>query len=173
LALQILLCPGKPCCFLFFSTSSGIGPLGEYLLESRQFSVLESKTDLRDRLPFEDAQFDPVICTETIEHNKDVDSQEIKDLESFNYSGINNLLAEIGRILKPKGKLLVTTPNANSYNALAKWLTGQLPLMHAEHVNEFSIGELKRVVAQAGLTVEHIATYDSWQENFWRGISQG
>ena len=45
-------------------------------------------------LPFENNSFDNVLCSEVIEH-------------VFN---LNNVLQEINRVLKPKGKLLLTCP---------------------------------------------------------------
>ena len=46
-------------------------------------------------LPFKDSVFDGVLCTEVLEHIK-------------NYK---NTIYEINRVTKPKGKVLITTPN--------------------------------------------------------------
>ncbi len=61
----------------------------------------------RDRLPFDDASMDLVLGLEVIEHL------------------IRNpvhMLQEIARVLRPGGKLLLTTDNANHYIRLLKFL---------------------------------------------------
>jgi len=69
--------------------------------------------DLRERLPFEDAAFDWVIALEVIEH-----------LENRHHA-----LREMRRVLKPGGKLILSTPNMlNLKSRLALALTGQRTL---------------------------------------------
>lgn len=49
------------------------------------------------KMPFEDNSFDVVVCTEVIEHMPEVDT----------------CFAEMHRVLKPGGKLVITFPNEN------------------------------------------------------------
>jgi SAM-dependent methyltransferase len=65
--------------------------------------------DLAARLPFEDASFDYLLSSEAIEHLPDQLA----------------MLRECARVLRPRGKLLLTTPNLLSLRArLAFLLTG-------------------------------------------------
>lgn len=66
--------------------------------------------DMEGRLPFPDREFDFILCMEGIEHTKDR----------------HKVLEEFQRILKPGGRLVVSTPNLLSLRArLAFALTGQ------------------------------------------------
>lgn len=141
----------------------GVGPVAEYLRllgwEDHGTSV-----DLRGSLPVADGVFDLVLCTEVIEHIKDVDSQAIGDLEAFNYSGVHNLLRELRRSLRWDGRLLITTPNAASWHMLGKWLYGELLLADPAHVREFTPAELVRVAQACGLQLDSLKTIDSWHQ---------
>lgn len=101
--------------------AGGVGPVAAYLA-SIGWEVHGTDVDLRGPLPFSDQSFDLVLCTEVIEHIKDVESSELRDLEAFNYSGVMTMLSELRRTLRPGGLLLVTTPNASSLHMLGKWI---------------------------------------------------
>lgn len=150
----------------------GAGPLSLYLQDHCGWTSRWSNTDLRTSLDFESDAFDLAICTETIEHVKDVDSSEISDLELFNYSGVIRMLEELKRVLKPDGLLFLTTPNANSIITLSKWLSGEILLMDPNHVREFSIRDLERVATQVGLETKIIKTVDSWGQQFGAGVAE-
>lgn len=139
----------------------GVGPIAAYLA-SQGWQASETKVDLRGPLPLADDQFDLVLCLETIEHIKDVDSDRIEDLEAFNYSGVQNMLREMRRVTKPSGKVVVSTPNACSLLTLSKWLHGQVLLMDPAHVREFTPAELQRVCKACGLQVFDMQVVDSW-----------
>lgn len=143
----------------------GIGPVSAYLGNRFGWSLEQTTTDLRQPLSISDARFDLILCTEVIEHIKDVESSALRDLEGFNFSGIRSMLTELRRALKATGRLVITTPNANSYITLHKWLNGEALLMDPQHVREFSVADLKRVATQCGLTEISVTTIDSW-ENF-------
>lgn len=55
------------------------------------------KADIRKKLPFSDKSFDFIICSEVIEHIVKKDGEK--------------LLSEINRLIKPGGRVIVTTPN--------------------------------------------------------------
>lgn len=140
----------------------GVGPISACLEKFCGWATQDTKSDLRSSLSIPSDSFDLILCTETIEHIKDVESDKIRDLEAFNYSGINSMLNELKRALKPSGVLIVTTPNANSFITLHKWLAGEVLLMDPQHVREFSVDELKRVARNCGLRVIEMITTDSW-----------
>lgn len=141
----------------------GVGPVAGYL-ERLGWEVHGSGVDLRGPLPLPDDCFDLVLCTEVIEHIKDVDSRSLRDLEAFNYSGVKNMLCELRRTMRPDGELVITTPNASSWHMLGKWLQGELPLADPQHVREFTVPELTRVAGECGLKKRWIGTIDSWYQ---------
>jgi 2-polyprenyl-3-methyl-5-hydroxy-6-metoxy-1,4-benzoquinol methylase len=77
--------------------------------------------DMEGRLPFPDGRFDYLICMEGIEHVMDR----------------HHVLAEFRRVLKPKGTLLISTPNLLSVRArLAYALAGQRTFK--AHLDEYT-----------------------------------
>jgi hypothetical protein len=150
--------------------TGGLGPLASYLQTAHGWTAHETKSDLRHPLSIPVGNFDLVICTETIEHIKDVESDDISKLECFNYSGVYCMLGEFARLMSPDGLLLVTTPNSSSYISLKKWLVGELVLMDPNHVREFSIRDLVRVAGEAGLEPRLVKTIDCWDASFGEDI---
>lgn len=85
-------------------------------------------------LPFEDNFFDAIVSGEVVEHIPDPDL-----LATFE---------EFRRVLKPDGKILLTTPNPNAY--LVK--LGRTHIFdEPSHVNIMSPGLLKAKLARCGL----------------------
>jgi SAM-dependent methyltransferase len=80
-------------------------------------------------LPFRDAAFDVVLSLQTIEH--------VWDQPAF--------LAECARVLRPGGRLVLTTPNRLTF-----------PPGNAFHQREMDAAELLALVAGAGLRTETI-----------------
>lgn len=80
------------------------------------------RVDLETQLlPVEDATFDYVLCCEVIEH-LEVDPMF--------------MVAEINRILKPDGMLILTTPNITSSRAIWKILRGLEPYFYMQYRHE-------------------------------------
>lgn len=141
----------------------GVGPIASYLARTG-WRAEGTSAELRGPLPLPDSAFDLILCTEVIEHIKDLDSSALHDLEAFNYSGVKSMLRELRRALRPQGLLLITTPNAASWHMLAKWLYGELLLADPNHVREFTPFELVRVAGLCGLRPVRIKTIDSWSQ---------
>lgn len=80
-------------------------------------------------LPFDDDSFDWIVATEVIEH----------------VEGIEAYVPEFARVLKPQGKLLVTTPDMTSIPS--SFPTGTVPwhLLEATHINFFTPRSLERL----------------------------
>jgi SAM-dependent methyltransferase len=134
-------------------------------------SSLHEKVDLEnvvslniesDRLPFADASFDLVLFTEIIEH---------MTIDPRRY------LAEVRRVLRPGGRLLITTPNAVNLKNRAKMLLGRsvsFPLeqlyttnpdddsIYGRHNREFTLGELRAVLGAAGFEVTAGSRFNSY-----------
>lgn len=83
-------------------------------------------------LPFEDASFDCVITFQVIEH--------IKHDQEF--------VREIARVLRPGGKLILTTPNAPMSLTRNPW-----------HVREYTSTALRNLLATAFRTVETLGVF--------------
>jgi 2-polyprenyl-3-methyl-5-hydroxy-6-metoxy-1,4-benzoquinol methylase len=95
--------------------------------------------------PLPDASFDVAVMTEVLEHLREYPARS---------------LAEIHRILRPGGLLVLTTPNAaylknrlrlalgrSVYTPLGDWLHG---LPHARHAREYTASELLTLVRHTG-----------------------
>jgi ubiquinone/menaquinone biosynthesis C-methylase UbiE len=101
---------------------------------SRARSRLPEAVDLVElepggRLPFADNEFDLVLCTETLEHVHDVQL----------------LLSEVRRVLRPGGRLAVTTP---AYPPLMR-----PPDPLSPHVRFFTRRSLRRLLSAMGFGV--------------------
>ncbi len=121
-----------------------------YGLEASDWGVQESRKkglrvqqyffDGEKKLPFENNFFDLVIAGEIIEH--------IYDTDFF--------LEEIFRILKPNGKLLISTPNLASLGRRLLLLFGKNPLIEvspnepgvAGHIRYFTFKTLQALLAK-------------------------
>jgi len=87
--------------------------------------------DVEDGLPFEDASFDLIWCTEVIEH--------LYHPEAF--------LQEIERVLKPHGKAILTTPNSAwfFYPIVKLWGWTPKKLQNPDHKQFFSYKDISRI----------------------------
>lgn len=110
-----------------------------------------------DAFPYEDGQFDVVVCAEVIEHL------------TFNPT---NMLNEIHRVLKPNGLLILTTPNVlrlfyNYHNTrniihginIYDPYSGYGP--YGRHNREFTPFELQTLVEGCGYTINEIEVCDT------------
>jgi SAM-dependent methyltransferase len=110
-----------------------------------------------DIFPFADASFDFVACCEVIEH-LDIDPMF--------------MLAEINRICRLDGVLLLTTPNCCSARNLWKIAHGWRPHFFTQYTRdrspyrhnfEYDIHALLLLLNAAGFTIEHLATHDVFE----------
>jgi SAM-dependent methyltransferase len=87
--------------------------------------------DVNHGLPFPDASFDLIWCSEVIEH--------LESPEAF--------VRECNRTIKPGGKLVLTTPNSAFWLYPVARLFGMTPkdLQHPGHLHFFSIEDIRRL----------------------------
>jgi SAM-dependent methyltransferase len=98
--------------------------------------------------PLEDEAFDAVLMTEVLEHLREYPARSLE---------------EVQRILRPGGRLYLTTPNSaylmnrlrllaghTVHTALPDWIGG---LPHARHAREYTFAEIDELMRHAGLTV--------------------
>jgi ubiquinone/menaquinone biosynthesis C-methylase UbiE len=98
------------------------------------------------KLPFRAASFDVVFCSEVIEH--------------MPYASAEKMLTEIHRVLKPQGKLILTTPN---YASAWKWLEKAGALIskvdfNKAHIAHYTIPLLQQLMHAHQFVVAHTET---------------
>jgi SAM-dependent methyltransferase len=102
----------------------------------------------RDRFPFDDATFDLVTCCEVIEH--------------LTQNPVH-ALAEIHRVLRPGGWLVLSTPNAARAGNIANLLRGGnvydpyhlgTALRGSRHSREYTLDELRDLVDGCGFEID-------------------
>jgi len=111
-------------------------------------------------LPFEDGSFDVVTCIEVIEH--------IHPYLAY------RMLAEARRVLKPSGRLYVTTPNYRSLWPLIELGLEYLSPVkyHEQHINRFTPNALVKFLECAGFEVGVLRTFFGLAP-FLAGVSWG
>lgn len=119
------------------------------LLKRHKLQVVSSDVE-RTRLPFADASFDCVLLNEMFEHLR-IDPQFA--------------LSEANRVLKPGGRLMLTTPNLYFIKTVLRFLIGRgfndpvweftklRRLGHMGHVREYSAAEVRRFLQASGFAV--------------------
>jgi 2-polyprenyl-3-methyl-5-hydroxy-6-metoxy-1,4-benzoquinol methylase len=108
-----------------------------YVKNLKKYGLKAIKTDFNLPLPFDSNQFDLVISLEVIEH--------LYQAENF--------LSEIHRILKPKGQLIISTPNIAWWGYRFYMLLGQPPKKEGYHLRFFTHHTLTKLLAKSGLKI--------------------
>lgn len=84
--------------------------------------------DMNSRLPFEDSQFDSVVCLEGLEHLLDP----------------YMLMQELIRVTRVGGQIMISTPNImNMYSRLQFLLTGTFYQFHPSQLEDIPPGEMR------------------------------
>ena len=105
-----------------------------------------------ERFPYADGSFDTVVCSEVIEHLKHDPA---------------HMVAEINRVLKPGGRLILTTPNITSIFALYRLISGAHPQVWSvytgkdgdRHNREYTPAEISKLLQWAGFGNVNIQTF--------------
>jgi len=97
-------------------------------------------------LPLAKESFDCVLLSEVIEHLEDPQIT----------------VQEAARVLRPGGRLLVTTPNYRSFWPLVEWavdLMNMAPKMAGEqHISRFHPASLQRLLADSSFDIDYFGT---------------
>jgi len=127
---------------------------------SEQGEVFQCDVDLfdaeRDPFPYPDGHFATVLCCEVLEHLA---------------ADPMHMLAEINRVLRSGGHLVLTTPNIASLRAIAAILQGYHPGLFAQYVRprrdspaeprhhrEYTPREIQQLLEAAGFEVVRLET---------------
>jgi SAM-dependent methyltransferase len=133
--------------------------ISKYFREILGKEVDELGGDFRYKIDAADNQFDLILCLEVFEHIKDQDPpSNLDDVALFNFSGAKTFLAEMYRILRPGGQLILTTPNANSLIVTWRAIHGEPPWLYWPHVREYTISDVCSLASEAGFDLEFIDT---------------
>ncbi len=116
--------------------------------------------DLREKFPYEDNSFDFILNMEVIEHVCDINYQHATTL-----TGVKQCLKECHRVLKRGGKMFLTTPNANSFWIIQRAMMQQPPMLYDYHFREFTVAEIRDLVAAADFEILLLKTETVW--HFW------
>jgi SAM-dependent methyltransferase len=130
----------------------------------QEFECLVDHFDAEhDPFPYPDESFDTVLCCELIEHLT---------------ADPMHMMSEINRILRPGGRLLLTTPNIGSLRAISAILLGYHPAFfpayirarkegeeaEARHNREYVPREIGQMLADSGFEVERLETGEFIEE---------
>ena len=166
------LCTGKLKRGNYFGTSAKNG--ADRLVNQRTREEIDFEYDAfnieTDEYPYPAESFDVVVFSELIEH-----------------LGVNPVraLAEMHRVLRPGGVLVVTTPNKLSMERWATFARGGSQMVDrysplfgygARHNREYGPAELRELLEGTGFEVEQMALRDlvvhppleSFQRSVWR-----
>ena len=109
----------------------------------RDFMCIQS---IGEFLPLEGESFECILLSEVIEH------LEVPQIS----------ITEAARVLRPGGRLLVTTPNYRSFWPLMEQVVDRLnmaPKMAGEqHISRFHPTSLKKLLIESGLQIEYFGT---------------
>jgi SAM-dependent methyltransferase len=118
-------------------------------------------------LAFAEASFDTILCWETMEH--------------FSFNPVK-FVRELGRVLKPGGRVYITVPNKasfqniwglvlarfekvgiDSYYTFEDYRSNGKTAFYGFHWREYSRGELAHLFAKAGFTLQKCDTFVAFQ----------
>ncbi len=138
---------------------SGMDINGRAVAQAQALGLEAKVCDLaKDPVPYAAETFDLVFAGEVIEHLVDTDS----------------FLQELQRVLKPGGRLLLTTPNLASFENRLRLLLGRYPrwldynLSNCGHVRAYTPAILKRQLQAHGLrVVKHTGNWIPFLPQAW------
>ena len=113
-----------------------------YAAPNREFIQIDSS-----HLPFADQSFDSVSCVEVIEH--------------LELNLTTAIFSEFFRVLKPGGKLVVTTPNYGSLWPLVEMLVNRFSGVSYEeqHVTKFKRKNLDTLLKESGFSRIRVTSF--------------
>jgi SAM-dependent methyltransferase len=121
--------------------------------------VRGTSTDLRYEIDADDEAIDLVFSFEVIEHLQDQREERMMDSILFRETGVKRYAAEVWRILRPDGHLVLTTPNPCSLVVLQNLVERRPPVVYRQHIREYTRDEL---LALFDLQTVYVGTQDAF-----------
>jgi 2-polyprenyl-3-methyl-5-hydroxy-6-metoxy-1,4-benzoquinol methylase len=132
--------------------SGGIG-IDFKVPESKEGKISTRQVRLDTKLPFDDDSFDVVTMLAVLEH----------------LSNPLGIVKEIGRVLKRKGRLVLTVPSKLSKPVL-EFLSYKLKIVNEDEIRDhkkyYDYRELQNLIAQTNLTIEQHKYFQVGMNNF-------
>jgi SAM-dependent methyltransferase len=129
-----------------------------FYLENLGIPVAALSGDFRYSIDAPSDSVDVLFSFEVLEHIKDQEPQGFADLVLFNFSGARKYFAEMFRVLRQGGTLVVTTPNACSLRAIARALDYEAPWVYWPHVKEYPPAAVIELSSEAGFFFDRMDT---------------
>ena len=134
--------------FLEFARTQGHAAMGLDFWASNAQVVAEAggpalAADLNEGLPFRDGALDGATLIEVIEH----------------IVRAEDLVAELARVIRPGGWLIVTTPNVVHLTYRIRTLTGHPPKQEGYHYRFFTRKTLAAILVDAGFVLDGYASF--------------
>jgi trans-aconitate methyltransferase len=107
--------------------------------------------------------FDLVLCMEVLEHVNDVDPPNGLIATEWRGTGADSMLRATINLLRPGGKLFLTTPNAVSITVMHHAMRLVPPMLYRPHVREYAPYELDDLLRSAGFVIDRRETLDVWR----------
>lgn len=141
---------GEPGPFTFLIEQACPGISIDYVQEDLRYSISKASDT-----------YDLILNMEVIEHIKD---QRESILTEVDFSGLKQFIRESYRVLKPGGKMFITTPNAGSYNSMNLLFNHEPAWMWRFHFREYTPAELSAFLMEGGFTVTRAVTLHVWPQ---------
>jgi len=145
-----LLCDGRGIVF-----ETGDSGVFTFLLNKilKFHNIIHHGGDLRDSIELSENCVDTILCMEVIEHIADD-----KRYHEMHFEGVRTMFKSFGHILKPNGRILLTTPNITSYMSMMRLLKNKNPMTYPIHVKEYSPEEINLLATKCGFGVDLLST---------------
>lgn len=138
-------------------------------LEHLGCAVSEIDGDFRYILNANDRSFDVLFSFEVLEHIKDTDHTSFDDLVVFNFTGVENYIREMHRVLDVGGLLILTTPNPTSLYCINEAYERREPYVYVPHVREYSPHRVVDFFQKGGFQLQH---FDTMYANFYLNMPE-
>lgn len=124
-----------------------------------------SSWDLRHPFPVLDESYQCIISLEVIEHLKDRNGED-EDIAAHEFTGLFNFLLESNRVLVDGGRLILSTPNSSSWQAMWQIFTGETNFLYWPHVRELAPFELARYLKSCGFKIVELQSFSPYDGDF-------
>lgn len=111
-------------------------------------------------------KFDLIIAMEIIEHLGDLDSDNVYVFSTFLHTGLDGFFNNLKNNFHQQTRMLITTPNVNSYFQLFNLINCKNPYMYDLHIHEYGVYELKKIL-ESQFKLEYYDTMDLLNVNHY------